>query len=177
MSKAKSAYYTKSDYYINLTIIHISYQFSILKILANCGNPPTPCVIGINLKYCLIPPHWIHYAICFQNTSQIRMFIFDHVLSLRMFIAMMLSNCFWGNTLQCFFTPTTTSEVRTIILKCPNKSCDLEPFPIYLLKRCINQLIHPLTTIVICQCRMVLFLVISIKLWLILLLKNKILAK
>ena len=44
------------------------------------------------------------------------------------------------------FTPPTTSEVRTIILKCPNKSCNLEPFPTFLLKRCIDQLIHPITT-------------------------------
>ena len=45
----------------NLTTIQISYQ-CILKILGNCGNPSTPCFIRINLKYCLIPPHWIHYA-------------------------------------------------------------------------------------------------------------------
>ena len=53
----------------------------------------------------------------------------------------------FGNTLQCC-TPHTTGEVRIIILKCPNKSCDLGPFPTFLLKRCIDQLIHPITTII-----------------------------
>ena len=52
-----------------------------------------------------------------------------------------------GNILQCF-TPTTTSEVRTIILKCPNKSCDIDTFPVCLLKRCIEQLIHHISTII-----------------------------
>jgi len=52
-------------------------------------------LIGTNLKYCLIPPHWIHYVRCFQNTSQIiLLFIFHHVLSLGMLIVMLLSNRF-----------------------------------------------------------------------------------
>ena len=53
----------------------------------------------------------------------------------------------FGNTLQCF-TPITIIEVRTVILKCPNKLCDLDPFPKFLLKRCIDQLIHPTTAII-----------------------------
>ena len=52
----------------------------------------------------------------------------------------------FGNTLQCF-TPATTSEVCIIILKCPNKSCDLDPFPTLLLKHCIDLLIRTATII------------------------------
>ena len=46
------------------------------------------------------------------------------------------------------FAPTTTSEVRTIILKSTNASCDLDPFPTHLLKQCIDDLIVPITTII-----------------------------
>ena len=31
---------------------------------------------------------------------------------------------------------------------CPNKSCDLDLFPIFLQIRCIDQLIHPIATII-----------------------------
>ena len=48
-------------------------------------------------------------------------------------------------TLQSF-TPATTNEVLIIIKKCPNKSCDLDPFPTLLLKRCVDQLIFPIIT-------------------------------
>ena len=64
-----------------------------------------------------------------------------------MLIVHLLRNRFFGNTLQCF-TPTTTREIRTIILKCPNKTYGLDHFPIRLLKRCIDQLIHPIITII-----------------------------
>ena len=46
------------------------------------------------------------------------------------------------------FAPTTTSEVRTIILKSTNASCDLNPFPTRLLKQCIDDLIVPITAII-----------------------------
>ena len=46
------------------------------------------------------------------------------------------------------FAPTTTSEVRTIILKSTNASCDLDPFPTRLLKQCIDDLIVPITAII-----------------------------
>ena len=49
--------------------------------------------------------------------------------------------------MQCF-AATTTSEVRSIILKCPHKSCDLDTFPICLLKRYIEQIIYHITTII-----------------------------
>ena len=39
---------------------------------------------------------------------------------------------FFGKTFQRF-TPTTTSEVQIIILKCPNNSYDLDHFPSFLL--------------------------------------------
>ena len=46
------------------------------------------------------------------------------------------------------FTHTTTSEVRSIILKSTNASCDLDPFPSRLLKHYIDDLIVPITAII-----------------------------
>ena len=46
------------------------------------------------------------------------------------------------------FTPTTTSDVRSIILKSTNSSCDLDPFPSRLLKHYIDDLIVPITAII-----------------------------
>ena len=46
------------------------------------------------------------------------------------------------------FTPTTTSEVRSIILKSTNVSCELDPFPTRLLKHYIDDLIVPITAII-----------------------------
>ena len=46
------------------------------------------------------------------------------------------------------FTSTTTSEVRSIILKSTNASCDLDPFPTRLLKNYIDDLIVPITAII-----------------------------
>ena len=46
------------------------------------------------------------------------------------------------------FTPTTTSEVRSIILKSTNASCDLDRFPTRLLKHYIDDLIVPITAII-----------------------------
>ena len=46
------------------------------------------------------------------------------------------------------FAPTTTSEVRTIILKSTNASCDLDPFPTRLLKQYIDDLMVPITAII-----------------------------
>ena len=46
------------------------------------------------------------------------------------------------------FTDTTTSEVRSIILKSTNASCDLDPFPTRLLKHYIGDLIVPITAII-----------------------------
>ena len=48
------------------------------------------------------------------------------------------------------FTPTNTSEVRSIILKSTNASCYLDPFPTCLLKHynCIDDLIVPITAII-----------------------------
>ena len=52
-----------------------------------------------------------------------------------------------GNTMDQF-TPTTTSEVRNIILKSTNASCDLDPFTTRLLKHYIDDLIVPITAII-----------------------------
>ena len=49
---------------------------------------------------------------------------------------------FFLQYIAMFYTYYYTGEVRTIILKCPNKSRDLDPFPIYLLKRCIKTTIN-----------------------------------
>ena len=57
-----------------------------------------------------------------------------------------LNHHFLKKTLQSF-TPANTNEVL-IIIKYPNKSCDLDPFPTLLLKSCIDQLIFPITTII-----------------------------
>ena len=46
------------------------------------------------------------------------------------------------------FTPTTTSEVRSIILKSTNASCDLDPCPTCLLKHYIDDLIVTITAII-----------------------------
>ena len=46
------------------------------------------------------------------------------------------------------FTHTTTSEVRSIILKSTNASCDLDPFPTRLLKHYIYDLSVPITAII-----------------------------
>ena len=72
-----------------------------------------------------------------------RLLTFDHVLSLRMLVVMLLGKRFCFQYTAMFYT----SEVRTIILKCPIKSCDLYPFPTVPLKRCIDQLIHPNTSV------------------------------
>ena len=46
------------------------------------------------------------------------------------------------------FTPTTASEVRSIILKSTNASCDHDPFPTCLIKHYIDDLIVPSTAII-----------------------------
>ena len=46
------------------------------------------------------------------------------------------------------FTPTTTSEVRSNILKSTNASCDLDPFPALLFRHYIDDLIVPITAII-----------------------------
>ena len=46
------------------------------------------------------------------------------------------------------FTPTTHQEVKAIILKSPNKSCELDPIPTWLLKSCIDELLPVLTKII-----------------------------
>ena len=46
------------------------------------------------------------------------------------------------------FTPTTTSEVRSITIKSTNASCDLDPFPTRLPKHYIDDLIVPITAII-----------------------------
>ena len=37
--------------------------------------------------------------------------------------------------------PATTLEVRTIIMNGPSKSCELDPMPTWLLKKCIDEIL------------------------------------
>ncbi len=46
------------------------------------------------------------------------------------------------------FRQLTTSDVRKLIISSPNKSCRLDPIPTVLLKRFIDKLVVPITTIV-----------------------------
>ena len=44
--------------------------------------------------------------------------------------------------------PATEEEVREIIRKSPNKSCELDPLPTWLLKECLDELLPLITNIV-----------------------------
>ena len=44
--------------------------------------------------------------------------------------------------------PTTEEEVRAIIMKSPDKSCELDPVPTWLLKLCIDGLLPLITSII-----------------------------
>jgi len=46
------------------------------------------------------------------------------------------------------FRPTSEIELKEIIIKSPNKSCDLDPLPTWLLKKCVDQLLPLITAIV-----------------------------
>ena len=46
------------------------------------------------------------------------------------------------------FRPTSEVEIRKIIIKSPNKSCDLDPLPTWLLKKCLDQLLPMITTVI-----------------------------
>ena len=44
--------------------------------------------------------------------------------------------------------PATAEEIRRIIMKSPNKSCELDPIPTWLLKCCLTELLPLITTLV-----------------------------
>jgi hypothetical protein len=46
------------------------------------------------------------------------------------------------------FSPATPVEVRDAILRSSNSSCSLDTIPTYLLKSCLESLLHPITTII-----------------------------
>ncbi len=46
------------------------------------------------------------------------------------------------------FTPVTEDEIKKLIMNCPNKSCTLDPIPTSLLKECLPDLLHIITSIV-----------------------------
>ena len=62
-----------------------------------------------------------------------RAFIYNKIAHIRAYIAIndadydVTEQPLFSNALHCF-TPTTTSEVHTTILKCPNISCGLDHF-------------------------------------------------
>ena len=41
----------------------------------------------------------------------------------------------------CVLRPTSALEVRTIIMNSPSKSCELDPMPTWLLKKCIDEIL------------------------------------
>ena len=54
------------------------------------------------------------------------------------------------NDEQCLYVldPATDAEIYSIVMKSPNKSCDLDPIPTWLLKCCIEELLPVITTLV-----------------------------
>ena len=46
------------------------------------------------------------------------------------------------------FTRASDDEVKTLILNSPDKSCDLDPMPTWLLKLCVDELLPVITAIV-----------------------------
>ena len=42
----------------------------------------------------------------------------------------------------------TSDEIRDVIASCPNKSCQLDPIPTWLVKQCVDQLLPLLTSII-----------------------------
>ena len=42
----------------------------------------------------------------------------------------------------------TSDEIRDVITSCPNKSCQLDPIPTWLVKQCVDQLLPLLTSII-----------------------------
>ena len=46
------------------------------------------------------------------------------------------------------FRPASESEISKILLSCPNKQCDSDPIPTWLLKECSSVLIPTITNIV-----------------------------
>ena len=42
----------------------------------------------------------------------------------------------------------TSDEIRDVIASCPNKSCQLDPTPTWLVKQCVDQLLPLLTSII-----------------------------
>ena len=52
------------------------------------------------------------------------------------------------NVYLTHFEPTSELEVRNIICKSPCKSCELEPLPASLVKKCVDDLVPYITTIV-----------------------------
>ena len=47
---------------------------------------------------------------------------------------------FNGKKLE-MFRPASAVEIKEIIVKSPNKSCDLDPLPTWRLKKCVGQLL------------------------------------
>ena len=47
-----------------------------------------------------------------------------------------------------YFKPATPEEVRSVIHKTPDKSCELDPIPTWLLKQCLDELVLLVTAII-----------------------------
>jgi len=46
------------------------------------------------------------------------------------------------------FKPASLTEVSKLILSSPNKSCEIDPFPRFLLKYCLHTLMAPIIKII-----------------------------
>ena len=58
-----------------------------------------------------------------------------------------LEASFSGDRLE-EFVPATTEEVKHIVLRSPNKSCEIDPIPTWLLKECLHELSPIITKII-----------------------------
>ena len=55
-----------------------------------------------------------------------------------------------SNVLNCLdsFRPVTTDEVKRLVLSLPSKSCNIDPIPTWLLKKCLDVLLPVITRII-----------------------------
>ena len=131
---------SKSDYYPSLLSNNSANPRHMWNSVSNIFTARNP-------NHCLITLLWIPCAALFSR------FFTDKITLIRSnFVKNDHSRDFpepphVENTMDQF-RHTTTSEVRSIILKSTNASCDLDPFPTRLLKHDIDDLIVHITTII-----------------------------
>ena len=82
-----------------------------------------------------------------EKTTIIRNKIISDIPNTTGDISMDANIMFNGNMLE-MFRSTSKVEVKEIIIKSPNKSCDLDPLSTLLLKKCVDRLLPLITAIV-----------------------------